>query len=113
MRPATSAEAAMPSKKTSLVLLGAFLVLAWSEPVAARIQCNGNFQITQYGPIATPYCMDRQIAIVAQSYGWKVTPAEISNNPLKKVEICQILGGDIRLKGSCGGYGPENYAPIP
>jgi hypothetical protein len=27
---------------------------ALPEPAAARIQCQGNFQITKYGPIATP-----------------------------------------------------------
>jgi hypothetical protein len=102
----------MALNKAGLALIAILLAAASPEPASARIQCNGNFQITKDGPIATPYCMDRQIAIVAQSYGWKVTPAEISNNPLKKVEICQILGGDVRLKGSCAGYGPENYAPI-
>jgi hypothetical protein len=93
-------------------LLG-FVVLAsiWPESAAARIQCKGNFQVTKYGLIATPYCEEEQIAIVARSYGWKVTGKEVRNNPLKKVEICQILGGDVRLKGSCAGYGPENYAP--
>jgi len=95
----------------SLAVL-ALLVIATAEPALARIQCQGNFQITKYGPIATPYCAEEQIARVAQSRGWKVTVQEIRNNPLKKVEICQILGGDVRLKGSCAGYGPENYAPI-
>jgi hypothetical protein len=38
-----------------------------------------------------------------------VTPAEIRNNFLKKVRICQVLGGDTRLKGSCAGYTPEQY----
>jgi hypothetical protein len=90
----------------------ALVLMALPGPAAARIQCQGNFQISKYGPIATPYCEEEQIALVAQSYGWKVTASEVHNNPLKKVEICQQLGGDIRLKGSCAGYGPENYAPI-
>jgi hypothetical protein len=75
----------------------------------ARIKCEGNFQVTKYGLIATPYCEEEQIAVVAQSYGWKVTPSEVHNNPLKKVYLCQILGGDVRLKGSCAGYSPESY----
>ena len=90
----------------------ALVLIATLETADARIQCQGNFQITKYGPIATPYCEEEQIARVAQSRGWKVTVQEIRNNPLKKVEICQILGGDVRLKGSCAGYGPENYGPI-
>lgn len=77
----------------------------------ARIQCKGNFQITKYGPIATPYCEEEQIAVVARSYGMKVTGSQVRNDPLKKVQLCQIIGGDVRLKGSCAGYGPDSYAP--
>jgi len=89
----------------------ALVTITLAEPAAARIQCQGNFQINKYGPIATPYCEEEQIALVAQSYGWKVTAAEVHNNPLKKVYVCQILGYDNRLKGSCAGYGPESYGP--
>ena len=71
------------------------------EPAEARIQCRGNFQITKYGPITTPYCEEEQIAIVAQNYGWHVSASEVHNNPLKKVYVCQVLGSDARLKGSC------------
>jgi hypothetical protein len=86
-------------------------LMAAATPAAARINCDGPFQITSQGPIATPYCEEQTIAAVAQSRGWKVTAAEIGNNPLKKVYICQVLGSDIRLKGSCAGYGPDAYAP--
>jgi hypothetical protein len=90
----------------------ALVTITLAELAAARIQCQGNFQISKYGPIAPPYCEEEQIALVAQSYGWKVTAAEVHNNPLKKVYLCQILGYDNRLKGSCAGYGPENYGPV-
>jgi hypothetical protein len=90
----------------------ALLAVALAAPAAAHIECQGNFQITKYGPIATPYCEEEQIAYVAQSYGWKVTAAEVHNNPLKKVYLCQVIGYDNRLKGSCAGYGPENYGPV-
>jgi hypothetical protein len=90
----------------------ALVTITLAELAAARIQCQGNFQISKYGPIATPYCEEEQIALVAQSYGWKVTAAEVHNNPLKKVYLCQVLGYDNRLKGSCAGYGPENYGPV-
>jgi hypothetical protein len=53
--------------------------MASPEPAAARIQWQGSFAISQYGPIATPYCEEEQIAIVARSYGWKVSGAEIHN----------------------------------
>jgi len=91
-------------------LLGAALLAFVAYPAAARIQCQGNFQVTKKnGLISTPYCQEEQIARVAQSYGWKVTAAQVHNDPLKKVYICQSLGGDVRLKGSCAGYAPEQY----
>ena len=75
----------------------------------ARIECRGNFQMTKYGPIATPYCEEEQIAYVARSYGSKVTAAQVHNDPLTKVYLCQTIGYDQRLKGSCAGY--DSYAP--
>src|SRR5262245_15134097 len=76
-------------------------------PAAARIQCQGNFQVTKYGLIATPYCEEEQIAFVARSYGTNVTGSQVRNDPLKKVYLCQVYGYDSRLKGSCAGYGPD------
>lgn len=93
----------------SLVSVTLLAVVVAPEPAAARITCKGNFQVTKHGLIATPYCQDEQIARVARSYGWKVTAAQIRNNPLKKVEVCQALGGDVRLQGSCGAYSPHQY----
>ncbi|HZJ13389.1 MAG TPA: hypothetical protein VFD26_12215 [Methyloceanibacter sp.] len=87
----------------------ALLAIAVASPAAARIECRGNFQISKYGPIATPYCEEQQIARVARSYGIKVTDAEVHRNPLKKVYLCQTIGSDSRLKGSCAGYAPEQY----
>ena len=77
----------------------------------ALLECKGDFQVTKYGLLATPYCEEENIAIVAQSYGWQVTGSQVRKNPLKKVYICQVLGRDIRLKGSCAGYSPDAYAP--
>jgi hypothetical protein len=74
------------------------------QPAAAKIQCKGIFQVSKYGLISTPYCQELEIARVARSYGWKVTDAQVRNDPLKKVYICQALGGDVRLKGACGAY---------
>jgi hypothetical protein len=33
----------------------------------------------------------------------------VRKDPLKKVYLCQIIGGDVRLKGSCAGYSPDAY----
>jgi hypothetical protein len=85
------------------------LTASGSRP--ARIQCRGNFQVTKYGLLATPYCEEEQIAFVARSYGSKVTAAQVHNDPLTKVYLCQTIGYDSRLKGSCAGYGPDSYAP--
>jgi hypothetical protein len=87
----------------------ALLAITSTISAIARVQCQGDFQVTNYGPIATPYCEEENIALVAQSYGWRVTASQVHNNPLKKVYICQVLGRDIRLKGSCAGYSPDNY----
>jgi len=75
-----------------------------ASPAAARIECRGDFQITKHGPIATPYCEEKQIARVARSYGIKVTDEEVRFNTITKAFLCQRLGGDIRLIGSCIGY---------
>ena len=65
--------------------------------------------MTKYGLISTPYCEEENIARVARTYGFKVTSAEVRKDPLKKVYLCQIIGGDVRLKGSCAGYSPDAY----
>ena len=95
----------------SACLAASALLVALAGPAAARIECQGNFQMSKYGPIATPYCEEEQIAKVAQSYGWKVTADQVHKDPLTKVYVCQNLGYDIRMKGSCGAYSPENFGP--
>jgi hypothetical protein len=84
---------------------GAALLSAVSvEPATARIRCQGEFQVTRYGLIATPYCGEEEIARVANSYGSRVTAAEVHNNPLTKVYLCQTIGYDWRLQSPCAGY---------
>ncbi|MEG6510154.1 hypothetical protein V6C03_14385 [Methyloligella sp. 2.7D] len=104
------------TQRVTPILLGALvpaalgLGLALSAgPAEARIKCNGIFQQNKNGPIATPYCAEQEIARVARSYGEKVTDAEVHNNPLTKVRLCQLYGNDNRLKGACGAYSPDNY----
>ncbi|MBM3545122.1 MAG: hypothetical protein FJX44_11610 [Alphaproteobacteria bacterium] len=87
----------------------AFLLAVASQPAEARIQCKGNYQVTKYGLIATPYCQEGQIAAVARSYGVRVTDEQVRNDPLTKVNLCYRFGGDVRLKGACGAYAPEQY----
>jgi hypothetical protein len=84
----------------AIILLSTTLL----QPAAARILCQGQFQVTQYGLIATPYCGDEEIARVAHIYGWHREAATVHTNPLSKVYICQTLGYDWRLQSPCGGY---------
>ena len=53
------------------------LAIAWTTPGFARVECKGDFQVTKYGLIATPYCEEENIAVVAQSYGWQVTGSQV------------------------------------
>jgi|KBSMisStaDraftv2_1062788.scaffolds.fasta_scaffold731591_1 predicted RNA-binding Zn-ribbon protein involved in translation (DUF1610 family) len=85
----------------------ALLSTASLMPADARISCQGEFQVTQYGLIATPYCGDEEIARVANSYGWHRQAATVHTNPLSKVYICQTLGYDWRLQSPCAGYVPR------
>jgi len=87
----------------------ALLALTATSPAEARIECRGQFQVYKYGLISTPYCEEEQIARVARSYGVNVTGAQVRNDALKKVYLCQTLGNDIRMKGSCGAYAPDVY----
>lgn len=87
----------------------ALLAAVASDPAFARIECRGNFQVSKYGLIATPYCEEEQIARVAQAHGQKVTAAQVHNDALTKVYLCQTIGWDQRLKGSCAGYSPESF----
>jgi hypothetical protein len=87
------------------------LLLFASSSAAARIECRGNFQVTKNGLISTPYCEEKQIARVARSYGMAVTDEEVRNNPNTKVYLCQTIGNDNRLKGSCAGYAEPRMFP--
>jgi len=97
------------SSGTATFAVTALLALAAASPAAARIECRGNFQVTKFGLISTPYCEEEQIARVARSYGMNVSGAEVRNDALTKVYLCQIIGDDTRLKGSCGAYAPDVY----
>jgi hypothetical protein len=100
-----------PKTFSALVLSTFVFVLAAVAPAAAKIQCRDNFQVTKYGLISTPYCEELQIARVARSYGFNVSDAEVRNNPNTKVYLCQVIGNDNRLKGSCGAYSEPRGGP--
>lgn len=77
------------------------VALAWPQPVEARIRCNNGFQIVNGSPIATPYCQDELVAVVAREHGMRVSAREIRNNPNVKRNVCQFVGRDNRLTIAC------------
>jgi hypothetical protein len=56
---------------------------------------------------ATPYRDEEVIAKVANSYGSRVSAAQVHEDPLTKVYICQTVGYDWRLQSVCSGYLPS------
>jgi len=70
-------------------------------PADARIKCVDGFQIVSGSPIATPYCQDELVAVVAREYGMKVSAAAIRNNPNLKRNVCQHVGRDNRIYIAC------------
>ncbi|MGE0024978.1 MAG: hypothetical protein AB7S70_15250 [Hyphomicrobium sp.] len=70
-------------------------------PAEARIKCVDGYQIVSGSPIATPYCQDELVAIVAREYGMKVSAAAIRNNPNLKRNVCQHIGRDNRIYIAC------------
>ncbi|MFD0986708.1 hypothetical protein [Methyloligella solikamskensis] len=89
--------------------LAAGFVSLEAVPAEAKIRCQGIYMQTKNGPIVTPYCSEKEIARVARSYGEKVTDAQVHNDALTKVRLCQRFGNDNRLKGACGAYNLRNY----
>lgn len=77
------------------------LVAASSTPASAAIQCRNGAQLVAGSYISTPYCEDKLLADVAREYGFKVSFAEIRNNPNAKRNVCVYVGRDIRVQENC------------
>lgn len=105
----------MKSKRSTFIgaaaVAGAVTTLAAAmvaQPASAAIRCDGNFQITSQGRIATPYCEDNYLAQVAREYGMRVSNEAIRYNPSVKERACRFVGNDIRVKSTCERYLPSN-----
>ena len=81
--------------------------LCFAGPAVARIRCQGSFQVTANGNIATPFCADNYLAQVARSYGTRVSDEAIRQNPILKERVCRFIGHDIRVEDICAGLLPE------
>jgi hypothetical protein len=91
---------------TSLVLASGLFVLAQSG-AEARIACEGNFQIVNGLPVATPYCREMNLARVARSYGWKVSDDAVRYSESTKAQVCRAIGYDNRVQEICAPYSTQ------
>ena len=89
----------------SLIALGAM-----TAAPASAIECEGNFQVQKSGNlIATPYCQDGYLAIVAQEYGMDVSADAIRYNPSIKRKACGLAGYDNRVRDTCANYRDRDH----
>ena len=89
------------------VVLSALGLALLAGPADARMRCDGNYQIINGQPHATPYCQDENLAQVARSYGMRVSGSAMRNSPSEKQRVCDFIGSDIRVREACHGYGHD------
>lgn len=70
-------------------------------PADAAIRCENGYQIVQGAYHATPYCQEAQLAKVAREYGMSAQAAAIRNSPNYKMQVCRLVGRDIRVQDTC------------
>jgi hypothetical protein len=87
----------------SLAVASGLLVLAQSG-AEARIACDGDFQLVNGLPVATPYCRDMNLVKVARTYGWKVSFDAIRYSESTKSQVCRAIGHDNRVQEVCAPY---------
>ncbi len=94
---------------TGAALASLVFFISTISGAAAAIRCSGQFQIIRgQGKISTPYCEDNFLAMIARSYGWKVSNRAVRQNPGLKARICRHIGHDARLRIICGDHIFEN-----
>ena len=88
----------------ALIPASLFLMAAAATPASA-IECDGNYQVQRNGNhIATPYCQDGYLALVAREYGMRISAQTIRYNPSEKERACRLVGDDIRVSSTCAPY---------
>lgn len=91
--------------RSTIAAVACFLGLAAAAGPASAIECDGNFQIQKNGDqIATPYCQDGYLAIVAREYGMKTSGKAIRSNQGEKERACRLVGEDNRVRDTCAQY---------
>jgi hypothetical protein len=97
----------MIPRSTAIVLVTSGLaLLPMIRRAQARIACSNGFQNVQGSWLATPYCQDELVAVVARQYGMKASAEAIRENPNFKREVCRLIGQDIRVKETCNEVNP-------
>jgi hypothetical protein len=96
----------------NIALTGAALAVMTGLSVVgaeARIRCDGAFQVIAQGErIATPYCEDQHLAVVAQrSYGVSTSGNAVRHSVDEKERVCRIIGHDARVNDICLQYLPS------
>lgn len=77
------------------------LLAATALPAAARIHCDGDFQIVEGREIATPYCSDQSLARVAREHGDDVSGRDVRANPALKAGVCRFVGSSPGVGSDC------------
>jgi hypothetical protein len=88
------------------VAAGLILVLgivAFASAAAAKIRCDGRYQIMRGGDeIATPFCEDQFLAEVAQrAYGVSTSARAVRASIHEKERVCWVVGHDARVDDIC------------
>ena len=97
----------MSQVRSMCIVFVAGIGLIAAAPAEARILCDGNYQVINGQPHATPYCQDENLAQVARSYGMRVSGSAMRNSPSEKQRVCQFIGSDIRVREACQGSGQD------
>ena len=88
--------------RNTLLAAVCFVGLTAAAGSAHAIECDGNFQVQENGNlIATPYCQDGYLAIVARQYGMRVSGEAIRGDAGVKEQACRLAGGDNRVRDTC------------
>jgi hypothetical protein len=83
----------------------AALILALGNGDAqARLFCDGNFQAVNGLPVATPYCRELNLALVAHSYGIRMPVDAIRYSESARSDVCRAIGNDNRVQEICAPY---------
>ena len=86
----------------SATLAASLITMLPLAPAQAAIVCDGNYQVGRGGEtFATPYCQERNLARVAQSYGMRTSFEAIRRSDSVKAQICRTIGHDIRVREAC------------